>query len=154
MKPKRTEVITSNVQNDDVQNPLSKPIVPMKNSKSDIVIDLTEQISTDDKLDAEITEEELIQVVNKTKPNKAPGPEGISIDCVKPKHFEFFPLLFQLFNSIFSQEIIQESWRFSLLKPLYKNKETRKIQTIPEDLHSATVFLKFSHQFYKPDYVS
>ena len=43
-----------------MENPLSKHIVREK-------LDLTEQISTEDKLDAEITEEELIQVVNKTK---------------------------------------------------------------------------------------
>ena len=35
-----------------------------------------------------------------------------------------------------------------------KTKVTRKLQTITEDLHSATVFLYFSHPFYKPDYIS
>ena len=99
----------------------------MKNSKSDIVIDLTKLILTDDKLDAEITKKELIQVVNKTKPNKAPGSVGISINCVKSNLFVFLPpLLLQLFNSIISQEVIPKNWRISLLKPLYKNKMDEK----------------------------
>ena len=78
LNSKRTEVITSNVQNDDWKNHFQN-LLNVKNSKSDKLIELTEHISTDDKLDAELTEE-LIQVVDKTKPNKAPGPDGI---CVK-----------------------------------------------------------------------
>ena len=94
----------------------------VENSKSDIVIDLTDQILTDDKLDAELTEEELIQVVNKTKTNKAPRSVSVSINCVKFNLPVLLPLNLQLFNSILSQEVIPKNWRVSLLQPLYKNK--------------------------------
>ena len=152
LKSKCREVIKSYVQNDDWKTHFEN-LLYVKNSKVDIWIDLKEQILTDDNFDAEIKEEKLIRLVNKTKPNKAPGPDGISINCVKSNLFVFLPLLLQLFNSIFSQEVIPKSWRTSLLKPHCKNKEDEKNSTFTEDFHSATVFLKFSNQFFKPDYI-
>ena len=80
----------------------------MNNSKSDIVIDLMEQMLTNDKFDAKITEE----LIYKTKPNKAPGLDGISINCIKSKLFVFLPLLLQLFNSIFNKKLSRKIGEF------------------------------------------
>ena len=125
LQSKRTKVVTPNVQ-DDAWKTLFQNFLYVKNSKTGIVIDLTQQTSIDDKLDAEITEEELTHVADKIKPNKAPGSDGISINRVKSNLFVLLPLVLQQFSSNFSQVVIPKFWIISLLKPLYKNKGDEK----------------------------
>ena len=125
----------------------------MEKSKSDIVIELMEQISTDDKLDAELTEEDLIQVVNKIKPNKAQGQMVSILTASKPNSLSFCHYCFNCSIDFYLKNLSRKIGEF-LSKTSLQKQRGRKIQTITEDLHSAKVFKKFSHQFYKPDYKS
>ena len=116
-----------------------------------------ELILTDDKLYAEITEKELIffkelRLLIKPNQTKLQGQMVSLSTASNPTSLSFYHYCFNCSIVFYLKKLSRKVGEFHYQNLFTKRKGTRKIQT--EDLHSATVFFKFSHQFYKPEYIS
>ena len=69
-----------------------------------------------------ISRREVRRALNKMKKGKAVGPDGIPVEVWKCLGEEGIDILWDLYNKIYQQEKIPDSWRNSLLIPIYKNK--------------------------------
>ncbi|VVC36760.1 Reverse transcriptase domain [Cinara cedri] len=72
-----------------------------------------------------ITKTELCKIITDTNNDSAPGPDGISINVIKKlKDFISF-ILEKTFNRILKEGIIPDSFKNSLISPIYKGKGSK-----------------------------
>ena len=69
-----------------------------------------------------ISRREVRRALSKMKKGKAVGPDGIPVEVWRCLGEEGIDILWDLFNKIYQQEKIPDSWRNSLLIPIYKDK--------------------------------
>lgn len=77
-------------------------------------------ILTTEELDAQITMNELQDVLKSLPNNKAPGTSGISYDIIKKLSPEFHPCLLDLYNFIFIYDVIPQLQTEAFLYPIPK----------------------------------
>ncbi|XP_062608016.1 uncharacterized protein LOC134269832, partial [Saccostrea cucullata] len=92
--------------------------------------------SSNDILNGEISESEIIEAVNKLKNGKASG-----IDCIVNEHisstlYTFLPVYKMFFNIIFDSGLVPDEWLVGIVKPIYKNKGD---PTTPENYRPITL---------------
>ncbi|XP_037803562.1 uncharacterized protein LOC119597969 [Penaeus monodon] len=80
-----------------------------------------EQVGNPGEVEA-ITEDEVRRALRKMKDGKAVGPDNLPIEAWKCLGEEGVTFLCSMLNKIFDEEKIPESWRKSILVPIYKNK--------------------------------
>lgn len=68
------------------------------------------------------TREEVKRALNKMKNGKAVGPDGIPVEVWKALGEGGVDILWDLFSKIFHQVKIPDSWRNSIMVPVYKGK--------------------------------
>ena len=71
-------------------------------------------------LNEQISDEEIIKSIKRSKNNKSPGPDGISVEMYKETLALILPFLNKLFNAIFDSGNFPESWCKSIITPIYK----------------------------------
>ena len=71
-------------------------------------------------LNSNITDEEIINVINTLKPNKACGPDGIFNEMIYSSSHKLLPIFVQLFSSNFNTQSTINSWQQSLISPILK----------------------------------
>jgi hypothetical protein len=76
-----------------------------------------------DILDQDISEEDMLLAVTNLNNGKAPGEDDIINEYIKSTVNQFLPIYINLFNLIFSSEIIPDSWLVGIINPIDKNKE-------------------------------
>lgn len=79
-----------------------------------------EQNNTDAVLDGEITMNELLVVLKNVKPNKAPGEDRVSYECLKDSPENFKECMLMFFNKILSGHTISDAFKSTLFLPLHK----------------------------------
>lgn len=73
----------------------------------------------------EISEDDLRKVIDRLKPKKSVGPDGISYLMIKQFKFEILPILLKIINkSVTGGQFVQE-WKVGRIIPLYKGKGSR-----------------------------
>jgi len=73
-------------------------------------------------LNAEITQQEVLNAVNSTKLHKAAGPDRLQYKHLKLSLPLLLPLWTHLFNACVANGVVPNSWRYSVLTVLYKSK--------------------------------
>ena len=94
-------------------------------------------------LDSPIESWELRNVTNRLKDNKAPGEDGISYEFFKHAPAKFLDELLQVFNKIFLTETIPESFRKSILTPIFKKGDP----TVPSNYRGLSLINTISKVF-------
>eukprot|EP00794_Sanderia_malayensis_P004256 gene4257-4822_t len=85
-------------------------------------------------LNMAISEDEIRAVVKKLKNNKASGVDGVLNEFLKYGTDKIVTTLIIIFNLIFDVGIFPEAWLVGIIKPIYKNKDQRRIQETIEAL--------------------
>ncbi len=92
---------------------------PSPNRASEINIEPSESNET---LNGEITENEVLSAVDKLKTNKAPGDDMIINEYIKNSSTALLPIITCLFNIILSTGIYPTEWSLGSITPIFKNK--------------------------------
>ena len=100
-----------------------------------------------DSLEDAITADELDQAILSLKRRKAPGPDGILNEHLINGGLPLNSLLLILFNKILQQEVIPQSWKDSIIIPLYKG--NRKCKTDPKSYRPISLVSCLSKLFEK-----
>ena len=80
-----------------------------------------EEVNTfDPVLDGIIKGQELKDALSELKGGKAPGPDGIYVDCLKIFGQKYATILLKLLRLIFANHIYPSKWTINFLKPIYK----------------------------------
>ena len=82
--------------------------------------DDNERQTDDDKLDANITEQEIRKALFKQKNGKASGPDDISAEILKASYDIVSPLLVKLYNKLFNNAEYPENWSMGYFIPIFK----------------------------------
>ena len=79
---------------------------------------------SEDKMNSNFTEDEMIKCCKTLKNNKAPGPDGIRYELIKEgmKIPKFRMLTLRIFNQILESGIKPEEWSLGSIISLYKGK--------------------------------
>ena len=77
---------------------------------------------SDQILNSEITETEILKATNALKSGKSPGYDEILNEYIKSTKLAFMPLYIKLFNIIFDTGILPDVWLEGKIRPIYKNK--------------------------------
>jgi len=93
---------------------------------------------TDARLETiEITVDDVIQAINSTPLNKAPGPDTISPFMIKQVNGSIAPILASVFNRSLRESIFPAVWKRSLVVPIFKKgSKTEPINYRPISLTS------------------
>ena len=83
-----------------------------------------------DMLNSNITDEEIINVINTLKPNKACGPDGIFNEMIYNSSHKLLPIFVQLFSFIFNTPTTINSWQQSLISPILKKGNSLKFSPL------------------------
>ena len=70
------------------------------------------------------------RALDKMKNGKAVGPDGIPVEVWKCLGREGVDILWDLFSKIYHQEKMPDSWRNSIMVPIFKGKGIHKIALI------------------------
>ena len=81
----------------------------------------------DDFLSDVTTDEEVMQVMNNLKNDKAPVEDGITAECYKALLSYIVPYLTSLFNKVFNSGYFPKAWCLGLIVPLYKKGNTADV---------------------------
>lgn len=76
--------------------------------------------NTPQSVNEDITVDEVIDSVDSLKPNKAPGPDGLTAEMLKVTRSVLVPLLWKLFNKILECRQFPEEWAKALIVPIHK----------------------------------
>ena len=71
-------------------------------------------------LNASVTYDEILYVINTMRNNKAPGPDGLIIEMFKSSKNLMIPKLLSLFNSILLSGVFPETWGNAIIHTLHK----------------------------------
>jgi len=107
---------------------------------SDCIINNNEEPILND----EITENEIVNVINKLKNNKATGLDGISNEMIKNSSKKIIKLLTYIFNVIFNTGVFPQPWLIGIIKPIYKNKGKKND---PSNYRGITLIICFGKLF-------
>jgi hypothetical protein len=69
-----------------------------------------------------INEQEILRAVKNLKNNKSPGVDNIINEQIKESVYYMLPTYIKLFNIIFNEGLIPETWTMGIIKPIYKGK--------------------------------
>lgn len=72
-------------------------------------------------LDAEITEDEILDSVRNLKTNKAPGIDNLLPEFFRESTSTLLPYLKSLFNKCFTLGVIPQQWTIGIIQPLFKS---------------------------------
>ncbi|RUM94910.1 MAG: hypothetical protein DSZ28_00750, partial [Thiothrix sp.] len=75
---------------------------------------------TNSELDASITMAEVKSALQRVKPGKAPGLDGIPGECFKVSACKIVPFLTDMFNAIFETQHFPKEWSRSVVVPIHK----------------------------------
>lgn len=89
------------------------------NNEPNNELDLTE-------LNQQITQEEIMQAIKRLKNGKSSGIDNTLNEHIKHTAEMLLPLYHKLFNLIFDNGIIPDSWKIGIIHPVYKNKGDKK----------------------------
>ena len=81
---------------------------------------------SNEKLNSQITKEEILKCINNLKNDKACADDEIINEYIKSTADRFIDVYENLFNIIFDTGVIPESWLVGIIKPIYKNKGNSK----------------------------
>ena len=98
---------------------------PVEEQPVDEVTNLTE-IITDEELDAEISQGEIKQVIDKLKAGKAAGLDEIGPELIKLAEPGVRTYLYKLFNKIYDTGYFPIEWAKAIVVPLLKKGDTTK----------------------------
>lgn len=73
-------------------------------------------------LNADITENEVIEQIKLFKRNKSPGIDLITNECLKCSTGPIIRVITKLFNLVLSSSILPRDWTVGLIKPIFKGK--------------------------------
>ena len=82
-------------------------------------------------LEREVTPDEVFYAIKMLKTRKAPGWDGIQYEHIIHGGRNLIYCICKLFNSILEREIIPDSWKTSIIVPIYKGKG--KLKTDPNN---------------------
>ena len=85
-----------------------------------------QELVTDDELDAEISQEEIKQVIDKLKAGKAAGPDEIGPELIKLAEPGVRTYLHKLFNRIYESGYFPVEWAKAVVVPLLKKGDITK----------------------------
>ena len=89
-------------------------------SLSDFVCEVNEEDDSSFILNSPIHIDEIYQSINRVKPRKAQGTDGIVAEFYKNTNSFIAPILCSLFNYVFSTGNFQDMWRKSIIVPVHK----------------------------------
>ena len=81
---------------------------------------------SNEKLNSQITKEEILKCINNLKNDKACADDEIINEYIKSTAHQLINVYVNLFNIIFDTGVIPESWLVGIIKPIYKNKGNTK----------------------------
>lgn len=102
---------------DDFKNYFDKLLNPSQLSHNILYAPI---YKTDRELDKEINKQEIFEILNKAKTNKAPGVDRIPYEFLKNASQEFHTELANIFNIIFETGKIDEAFRDTIIFPIFK----------------------------------
>ena len=82
-------------------------------------------------LERQVTPDEVFYAIKLLKTRKAPGWDGIQSEHIIHRGRNLIYCICRLFNSILEREIIPDSWKTSIIVPIYKGKG--KLKTDPNN---------------------
>lgn len=77
-------------------------------------------LKADQELDKEISTEEIVEILNKTKTNKAPGVDRVPYEFLKNASQEFYSELANIYNIIFETGKVDETFVETVIFPIFK----------------------------------
>lgn len=92
--------------------------------------------------------EELKEIINKLKNNKAAGKDSIVAELLKYAGDKIVEQLEKLFKQIWLTENIPQDWRDAIIHPLHK-KEREQTLIITEEYHFYRSYIKYSLKHYR-----
>ena len=92
--------------------------------------------SLNEQINLPITETETTDAIKTLKNNKSSGMDNIKNEQIKASCNLMIPIYTKLFNLIFENGLIPESWSVGTIKPIYKNKGDPKL---PENYRPITI---------------
>ena len=92
--------------------------------------------SLNEQINLPITETEITDAIKTLKNNKSSGMDNIKNEQIKASCNLMIPIYTKLFNLIFENGLIPESWSVGTIKPIYKNKGDPKL---PENYRPITI---------------
>jgi hypothetical protein len=95
-------------------------------------------------INANFTEEEILNGISKLKNNKAHGIDLIINEYLKCTKNTMIPVYVKLFNLILDTGIIPSEWLLGIIKPIYKNKGRRDS---PDNYRGITILSCFGKLF-------
>lgn len=85
------------------------------------------QFTTDDSLNSNILESEIINAIKSLKNNKAPGPDNIIGEFYKSSIHKMLPFLTKYCNYIFDKGLFPEECTMAILQPLHKKGDSNNV---------------------------
>ena len=83
--------------------------------------------SLNEQINLTITETEITDAIKTLKNNKSSGMDNIKNEQIKASCNLMIPIYTKLFNLIFENGLIPESWSAVTIKPIFKNKGDPKL---------------------------
>ena len=80
------------------------------------------ELNPNDRLDSNITTSEIKAAVSNLSNNRACGRDQIQNEYIKSSSDTMLPTYVLLFNFVYSQGVVPESWNSGIIKPIYKGK--------------------------------
>ena len=81
---------------------------------------MSESVNVNDKLDSDISVQEVEDALNKVVNGKMPGLDGITNDILKHASIIVVPLLCKIFNKVLEPKYFPREWGNALIIPLHK----------------------------------
>jgi hypothetical protein len=98
---------------------------PISDEHSDFANNENNDIN--EEIDSPISEKEITDAIKSLKNNKSPGFDNIVNEQIKATAHIMLPIYIKLFNMLFDNGIIPESWTIGTIKPIYKCKGDPKL---------------------------
>ena len=119
---KNQKNVTENIQPNDwfeYFKELLSPQIEAENQNRNLLAEIRQNNDASE-LNVLITEDEVKQSIIKLHNNKSPGPDGLPAEFFKCTMEQILPYLTTVFNSIFENGNIPDSWGSSIICPLHK----------------------------------
>lgn len=84
----------------------------------------SDEVITDDELNAPISAQEVDESIRRLKPRKAGGVDGILNEMLKSSLHLFGPIIVKPFNPVWETGVFPKDWMESIIAPLHKKGKT------------------------------